>query len=77
MGFTVDGFNRAKSQMAAEFNKAITEADMRRQDAVRVSSDGCAMAPANAPEKPTDTGAGADASPAAVDRPGMQADKAI
>lgn len=75
MGFTIDGFNRAKSQMAAEFNKAITEADTRRKEAAKVSSDGCAMAPANAPASPTDIGASADARPAAVHRPGIEVDK--
>ena len=76
MGFTIEGFNRAKSRMATEFNKAIADADTLRKDAARDSSDGCATAPASAPEKSTDTGASADASPVAVDRPGIQVDEA-
>jgi hypothetical protein len=76
MSFTVDGFNQAKSKMAMEFNKAITDADTLRKNAARGSSDGCATAPTNGPGKSTDTGAGADASPVAVDRPGIQVDRA-
>jgi hypothetical protein len=76
MGFTIEGFNRAKSRMATKFNKAITDADTLRKDAARDSSDGCATAPASAPEKSTDAGASADASPVAVDRPGIQVDEA-
>jgi hypothetical protein len=74
--FTVDGFNRAKSRRATEFNKAIADADTLRKDAARDASDGCATAPTNAPEKSTDLGASADPSPAAVERPGIQIDKA-
>lgn len=76
MGFTVEGFNRAKGRMLSAFNKAIREGDALRKDAAKESSDGCATAPANALVKSTDTGASADASLVAVDCPGIQADKA-
>jgi len=75
MGFTVDEFNQAKSQMAAEFNRAITEADTRRKNAVRVSSDGCASQPANAPGKLMGLGVSAVVSPAIADNAGIQADE--
>jgi len=76
MSFTIKGFNEAKSRMLGAFNKAIREADALRKDAAKDSSDGGATAPANAPMTSTDTGVGADASLAAVDRPGIQVDKA-
>lgn len=51
MGFTVDGFNRDKSQMLGDFNKALTAAE-----AVRKSNDS-APAAASFPEKPGDIAA--------------------
>jgi len=75
MGFTVEGFNQAKSQMLSDFTKAIADADTLRKDAARDSGDGCTMAPAIAPEKSTNTGASAETPLAAVDRPGIQVDK--
>ena len=43
---TMDEMNRAKSKMAGEINKAITDAEELRKAAADVSVDGSAAAPA-------------------------------
>ena len=77
MGFTVDGFNQAKRDMASAFNKALDDAEQRRKAAVEASSIDVAVAPARFPEIPVGAGVSlADASRADVDSLGKPIGKA-
>jgi len=76
MGFTVDGFNQAKRDMAAAFNKALDDAERLRKAAVeaaletalKTSGAGAAVATAGFPDTPSGAGVSLpDASQAAVD----------
>ena len=68
MDFTVDGFNRAKSEMLSQFNKAITDADELRKAEAELSDESSAVAHATVEEKP----GGADANtPAATPAPAI------
>ena len=70
MGFTVDGFNRAKSQMLDDFNKALTAAEELHKN------DDPAPGPASLPEKSGGAGASlTDATPTTVGGLGDQAGK--
>ena len=65
--YTPDGFNLAKSGMAREFNKAITDAEGLSKTAADVSGDGTTAAAASLQGEPVDSGTNlADASRAAV-----------
>ena len=57
MGFTVEEFNRAKSQMLSDFNKAIAAADDLRKAEAEFSDEGFAAAPATVEEGPGGAGA--------------------
>ena len=57
MGFTVDGFNRAKSKMLSDFNKAIADAEELRKAETAVSDEGSATARATVEEKSGGAGA--------------------
>ena len=77
MGFTVDGFNQAKRDMASAFNKALDEVERLRKIAAEASSDDAAVAPAQFPETPVSAGASlADASLADADSLGKPIGKA-
>ena len=67
MGFTVDGFNQAKRDMAFAFNKALDDAERLRKAAAEVSSDDAAVASARSPETPGTGVSLADASRSDVD----------
>ena len=78
MGFTVDGFNQAKRDMAAAFNKALDDAEQRRNAAVEASSIDAAIAPACFSKTPVDAGESqADALPADVDSLGKPIGKTV
>ncbi len=70
MGFTVDGFNRAKNRMLSDFNKAITDADARRKVETDTPDGDLAATPVIVGKKPGAGGATqAEASPTAVPVP--------
>ena len=70
MGFTVDGFNRAKSQMLSDFNRPITDADALRKVETDTPDGDLAATPVIVGKKPGAAGASqAEASPAAVPAP--------
>ncbi len=67
MGFTVDGFNRAKNRMLSDFNKAITDADALRKVETDTPDGDLAATPVIVGKKPEVAGASpAEAFPAAV-----------
>jgi hypothetical protein len=67
MGFTVEGFNRAKSQMLSEFSRAITEADALRKVEADTPGGDPAATQVIVGKKPEAAGASqAEAFPAAV-----------
>ena len=49
--YTVEGFDRAKSEMLSDFNKAISDAAALREAAVEVSGDGSSAARTSVEEK--------------------------
>jgi hypothetical protein len=70
MGFTVDGFNRAKSRMLSDFNKAITDADALRKLETDTPGGDPAATQVIIGKKPEAAGAShAEASPAAIPVP--------
>lgn len=77
MKYTVAKYNRAKSDMLGEFNKAIADAEDLRNAETAVSDDGSAAAQENAAEMPESAGADpTDAPKTVVETQGKTADAA-
>jgi hypothetical protein len=57
MSYTVDGYNRAKSGMLGDLNKALTDAADLRKSETQAADDALAAARETSVEEPASTGA--------------------